>query len=100
MYWGNVALQDICKLSAILFNPNIFCVNLFVPASMAYSLTWINFNPTRISNYIHYKMCDEITYQFPNFNSSLGMDMQFHLTLFQACDYLSMSVKGAPYVKG
>ena len=31
-------------------------------------LTWINFNLTRISNYIHWNMWDEITYPFPNFN--------------------------------
>ena len=30
--------------------------------------------PARISNYIYFKVWDEITYPFPNFNSaSLGM---------------------------
>ena len=41
-------------------------------------LTWINFNPTWISYYIKYKVSDEITHPFPNFNIvpvSLGMDM-------------------------
>ena len=32
------------------------------------SQTWINFNLAWISNYIHYKVWDEITYPFPNFN--------------------------------
>ena len=33
-------------------------------------LTWFNFNPSmdEISNYIHYKVWDEITYPFLNFN--------------------------------
>ena len=33
-------------------------------------LTWINFNPTWIGNYIHYTVWDEITYPFPNFNGA------------------------------
>ena len=41
-------------------------------------LTWINFNPSMMSNYIHDKVWNQITYPFPNFNSatveSLGMD--------------------------
>ena len=45
-----------------------------------------------ISNYIDYKVWDEITYLFPNFNGrwSLGTDEQFHPMLYRACDYLSM----------
>ena len=31
-------------------------------------LTWINFNPSMDTYYIHYKMWQEITYPFPNFN--------------------------------
>ena len=31
-------------------------------------LTWIDLIPAWISNYIHYKVWDEITYPFPNFN--------------------------------
>ena len=31
-------------------------------------LTWINFNPAWTSDYIHYKVWDEITDLFPNFN--------------------------------
>ena len=30
------------------------------------TLTWINFNPTYIKDYMHYIECDEITYPFPN----------------------------------
>ena len=33
-------------------------------------LTNFNFNPTWISNYIHYKAWDEIAYPSPNFNGS------------------------------
>ena len=33
-------------------------------------LTWFKFNPSMISNYIHYKMWDEITYIFPNFSGA------------------------------
>ena len=31
---------------------------------------WINFNPTWMSNYIHYEVWYEITYPFPNFNDA------------------------------
>ena len=31
-------------------------------------LTWINFNPSRISDHMPSKVWDEITYPFPNFN--------------------------------
>ena len=34
------------------------------------SLITINFNPTWISNYIHNKVWDEITYPLPNFNGA------------------------------
>ena len=56
----------------------------------------VNFNPSMESNCIHYKVWDEITYPFLNFNGaavgmscSLGMDKLFHPTLYRACDYLS-----------
>ena len=55
-----------------------------------------------LSNYIHYKVWDEITYPFPNFCWSLGMDKLFHPTIYWAYNYLSMmglkliQVKGAP----
>ena len=40
-------------------------------------LTWFNFNPAPawISNYIHYKVWDEITYQFLNFNGATVDDV-------------------------
>ena len=31
-------------------------------------VTWFNFNPACIRNYIHYKVWDEIAYSFINFN--------------------------------
>ena len=33
-------------------------------------LTWINFNPTWIYNYIQYNVWDETTYSSPNFNGA------------------------------
>ena len=35
-----------------------------------YFLTWINLITAWKSNYMHYNMCDEIAYPFPNFNSA------------------------------
>ena len=40
--------------------------------SAALLLTWMNL--TWVSNYIHYKVWNEITDPFQNFNGSLGMD--------------------------
>ena len=34
-------------------------------------LTGVNFNPSLISNYIHCKVCFEITYPYPNFNGAV-----------------------------
>ena len=57
-------------------------------------LTWINFNPAWINNYIHYKVWDEITYLVPNSNGcthwSLRMDRWLHPMLYWASNYLSM----------
>ena len=33
-------------------------------------LTWINLSTSKDSNYIHFEVWDEITYQFPNFNGA------------------------------
>ena len=58
--------------------------------------TWNKSNPTRIINFIYYKVWDEITNPFPNFNEqplnhwSSGMGMKFHSTLYCLCHYLSM----------
>ena len=47
-----------------------------------------------VSNCIHYKVWDEITYPFPKHQQcnrwGVGMDKYFHYKLYQACDYLSM----------
>ena len=42
----------------------------FMVASPSLLLTWINFNTTMDNNYIHYKVWDEITYPFLNFNGA------------------------------
>ena len=41
--------------------------------------------PTGISNYFHYKVWDEITYLFPNFNAA-------HPTIYSSCCYQSWAV--------
>ena len=53
---------------------------------------WLTLIPAWISNYIHYKVWDEITYPFLflNFNGCLGVDKQFHPTHYNGCYYLSM----------
>ena len=33
-------------------------------------LTWTNFNPSMDKQYIHYDVCNEITYPFLNFNGA------------------------------
>ena len=35
---------------------------------VAFCRIWINFNLAKLSNYIHYKVWDEITYPLLNFN--------------------------------
>ena len=75
-----------------------------------------NLGPTAwISNYIHYKVWNEITYPFWNSNGCtvdvLEWITKFHPTLYRACDHLSMLgfktqsvlVKGplvCPYISG
>ena len=46
----------------------------------------------RISNYIHCKVWDDITYPFLNFNDAteFGKDKEYHPTLYFVCDYLFM----------
>ena len=57
-------------------------------------LTWINLIPAWIRDYILHNVWDELLHRW-----SLGMDKWFPLTLYRACDYLSirqtMLVKGA-----
>ena len=38
----------------------------WITRGLFYLLSWLNVNPTCISNYIHHKVWDEITYPFPN----------------------------------
>ena len=57
-------------------------------------LAWINFNPW-ICNHTPSKLWNGITYPFLNFNGwaveVLGMNKWFHPTLYNGCDYSSMS---------
>ena len=91
-------------LHSFLLNPSDWLSYL----SLFLFLSCVSFSPVRssiywhgltlivawTSNYIHYKMCDEINYPFSNFNGcnrrSLGMDKYFRTTLYWAYDYLSM----------
>ena len=63
-----------------------------------YRLTLI---PAWISNYIYYKVRDDITYPFPNFNGrtdevwDLIRKFTFHTGFYCACDYISVLVEGA-----
>ena len=53
-------------------------------------LTWFNLIPGWKSNYIRYRVWDEITYPFANFKyEGFGNAKYFHPTLYNACDYLS-----------
>ena len=49
---------------------------------------WLTLIPAWINN--HSKVWDEITYPFPNFNGYLRIDKEFHSTLYNGCNYLSM----------
>ena len=57
-------------------------------------LTWFNLNPAWISIYINYKVWDEISYPFPNFNGCTVEVYEwisnFILHFYSACDYLSV----------
>ena len=47
------------------------CICLFVHNKNATSLSFINSTTNRnVSNYIHYKVCDIITYPFINYNGA------------------------------
>ena len=57
--------------------------------------------PIFLCYYIRYKLWDEITYAFPNFNSATVEVRKwiFHPTIYQACNCLSMlglKLKGPP----
>ena len=49
--------------------------------SVAFFLIWINFNLAWLSNYIHYKVCDEITYPLLNFNDC-NVEVQEWISIF------------------
>ena len=68
-YQGNVFENIFCKNSAISFW--IQCVNADELLHKAWGpFYWhgLTLIPAWISNYIHYKVWDEITYPFPNAN--------------------------------
>ena len=74
------------------FNASLYRITLC--RSRIYTKHGLTLIPAQISNYLHYKVWDEITYPFPNFNGAtvevMGMDRWFHLTCFWSYDYLFM----------
>ena len=54
-------------------------------------LTWNNFNPSMDRNHVHYKVWEEITYPFPNFNGvaveAWEWISNFISTLYNGCIY-------------
>ena len=66
----------------------------------SFSLTWNNFNPAWISRHIHYKVWDEITYSFPNFNGGTVEVWEWisnfiphfigHLITYSCCESMSL----------
>ena len=81
----SILLQRIYIWECLLQSFKIFCPGLELP--MAPILPWM-------SNYINHKVGDEITYPFPNFNSTAVEVWEwisnFIPTLYWACDYLSV----------
>ena len=45
-------------------------INVHIDSQGPLLLTWINFNPSMTSYYIHYNVWDEITYPFLNFDDA------------------------------
>ena len=72
-------------------------------------LTWITLIPALISNHMPSKVCDEITYSFPNFNgctvevwkwiSDFIPDFIIYIITYPCCDWSNtMLVKGVPVI--
>ena len=61
------------------------------PSSWTTRIRPITLIPAWISNYIHYKLRDEIPYPFPNFNGATVevWEWMSNFTLHLACDYSS-----------
>ena len=57
--WGIVGTGDICR---------DFTAALMMMPEVEHKVSEHTLLPAWISNYIHYKVWDEITYPFPNFN--------------------------------
>ena len=61
----------------------------------------LTFIPARISNYIHYKVQEEITYPFPNFNVAVveiwGWIKHVISYFYWTCDCLSILVLKSPH---
>ena len=69
--WHNLITVHLINQTEQQYNPRI------MPKICALILTWFSLIPAWISNHMHGKVWDEITYPLPNFNGnhwSLGMD--------------------------
>ena len=80
--------------------PNYWlCIKTFVPlVPKPLHVEGLTLIPAWINNHLRYTVWDEITYPFPNFNGcnrwSLGMDKEFHPTLYNGYNYLMHVSKG------
>ena len=100
MYW-RLSLQSPNHLRPVV-NPayiqSMFdtsnILTIITQQSVEFLLTWIELITTWLSIQMHSAVLYEITYPFPNFKVytfwSLGMDKDFHPTLYNGCNYLSM----------
>ena len=65
---GNITMIDAAQTAMCMFMS--WSASTITSFSYQWSLllTWFNLDPAWISNFIHHKIWDEITYPFPNFN--------------------------------
>ena len=73
MTWSFHVLQKICHIKNIITIYLVYTCYQGISTDVIITqgsllLTWINLIPAWISTYIHYKVWDEITYPFRNFN--------------------------------
>ena len=95
-YYTSNAAENMSTSYIVICHLSNFC-KIFIlrrkPARGPFYQYRLILNPEWISTYIHHKVCDGITYPFPNFNScsiEVWEWMLFHPTLYWTFHYLSM----------
>ena len=95
-YYTSNAAENMSTSDIVICHLSNFC-KIFIlrrkPARGPFYQYRLILNSEWISNYIHHKVCDGITYPFPNFNScsiEVWEWMLFHPTLYWTFHYLSM----------